>query len=63
MKLNFFYNHESLLIIIDAILLEDFLMYYNSSNKSLNAKEKMTIINEFNLWLKENNIKFIPLAT
>ena len=63
MKLNFFYNHESLLIIIDAILLDDFLMYYNSSNKSLNAKEKMTIINEFNLWLKENNIKFIPLAT
>ena len=63
MKLNFFYNHESLLIIIDAILLEDFLMYYNSSNKSLNAKEKMTIINEFNLWLKENNKKFIPLAT
>ena len=63
MKLNFFYNHESLLIIIDAILLDDFLMYYNSSNKSLNAKEKMTIINEFNLWLKENNKKFIPLAT
>jgi hypothetical protein len=40
-----------------SLMLDDLLMYYHPNDKSLNAKEKMTIINEFNLWLKENNIK------
>jgi len=42
-----------------SLMLDDLLMYYHPNDKSLNAKEKMTIINEFNLWLKEKNIKFV----
>jgi hypothetical protein len=42
-----------------SLMLDDLLMYYHPNDKSLNAKEKMTIINEFNLWLKENSIKFV----
>ena len=41
-----------------SLMLDDLLMYYHPNHKSLNEKKKMTIINEFNLWLKENNIKF-----
>jgi hypothetical protein len=42
-----------------SLMLDDLLMYYQPNNKSLNVKEKMTIINEFNLWLKENKIEFV----
>ena len=41
-----------------SLMLDDLLMYYHPNHKSLNEKKKMTIINEFNLWLKEINIKF-----
>jgi hypothetical protein len=40
-------------------MLDDLLMYYHPNDKSLNTKEKMTIINEFNVWLTENKIKFV----
>jgi hypothetical protein len=40
-------------------MLDDLLMYYHPNNKSLNAKEKMQVVNEFNLWLIENKIKFV----
>jgi hypothetical protein len=42
-----------------SLMLDDLLMYYHPNDKSLNAKEKMKIINEFNRWLKENKINFV----